>query len=191
MTDWNNYYTKHAKRKPREQVLRALNLCIKKDKALDIGSGTLAESALFLEQGFKQVVAVDKSVETKNFANYFDTEKFSLHICDFKDFDFIENNFDIINAQYSLPFYGKNNFVEFIETVKKSLKNDGVFVGQFFGDRDGWNIEASNLAFQNKEEVLKLLEGLDLIEFIEEEKDGKTAAGNDKHWHVFHFIAKK
>jgi hypothetical protein len=31
----------------------------------------------------------------------------------------------------------------------------------------------------------------EIIEFIEEEKEGSTAAGTNKHWHVFHFIVRK
>jgi hypothetical protein len=38
---------------------------------------------------------------------------------------------------------------------------------------------------------LELLFGLELLEFIEEEKDGMQANGQEKHWHVFHFIARK
>jgi hypothetical protein len=32
---------------------------------------------------------------------------------------------------------------------------------------------------------------MEVILLDEEEKDDKTANGTPKHWHVFHFIAKK
>jgi len=35
------------------------------------------------------------------------------------------------------------------------------------------------------------LKGLTIISFNEEERDKETAAGEMKHWHVFHFIVKK
>jgi tellurite methyltransferase len=191
MTDWSNYYTKHASRKPREQVVRAIELCTNKDSALDLGAGTLVESTFLLQSGFNKVIALDNSPEIKKFAEDLDPKHFSLEISTFQDFKFAENNFDLINAQYALPFHGPENFKEFIEKIKNSLKSGGVFVGQFFGINDSWNTSESKLEFQTKEEVLELLSGLKIVEFQEEKKDGKTAAGLDKHWHVFHFIAVK
>lgn len=119
------------------------------------------------------------------------TEKFKLANVAFQDFTFEPNIYDLINAQYALPFYGKDNFEDFIASIITALKSHGIFVGQFFGVNDGWNKPHAKLAFQTKEEIGKMLSGLELIEFIEEEKEGTTAAGTMKHWHVFHFIAKK
>ena len=99
--------------------------------------------------------------------------------------------YDLISAQYALPFYGPKGFEEFIAKLISSLKVGGVFVGQFFGNRDGWNTPETNLAFQTREEAETLLRDLKIEGFTEEEKDGKTASGENKHWHVFHFIASK
>lgn len=191
MTDWNTYYKVHASRKPREQVVRAVALCTEKEQALDLGAGTLVESAFLIESGFKKVTAVDSSTQSADFAKSFDPNKFKLEVCSYQDFKFPENNYDIVNAQYALPFYGKDNFNKFIEQIKSSLKTDGIFVGQFFGVNDGWNKSDSKLVFQTKEEVLNLLDGLTVLDLKEEERDGQTASGENKHWHVFHFITKK
>ena len=42
-----------------------------------------------------------------------------------------------------------------------------------------------------KEDVLKLFEDFDIINFKEVERDGKTGLGKIKHWHTFEIIAKK
>ncbi|MBP9719176.1 MAG: class I SAM-dependent methyltransferase [Candidatus Levybacteria bacterium] len=191
MKDWDTYYKAHKSRGPREQVVRALGACKERESALDLGAGTLVESAFLLENDFKNVTAVDSSPQTKSFAESFDQQRFTLKICSYQEFNFPKNYYDLINAQYALPFYGKDGFEKFIEKIKLSLKPGGIFVGQFFGVNDEWNAADSKLAFQTKDEVLNMLSELEMIEFNEEEKDGKTASGETKHWHVFHFITKK
>ena len=191
MSDWSTYYEAHALRKPREQIVRALALCTHKEEALDLGAGTLVESMYLLDNGFKNVTAVDSSEQIKSFAEGVDMTKLSLVVSTFKDFDMQQDTYNLINAQYALPFYGPDNFENFIDRVKLSLKVEGIFVGQFFGVNDSWNLDGRKLAFQTKDEALTLLSNLEIVDFIEEEKEGRTAQGNAKHWHVFHFIAKK
>lgn len=47
------------------------------------------------------------------------------------------------------------------------------------------------MTFLNKDEILNLLKDFDMISFEEIEKDGKTALGKIKHWHIYEVIAKK
>jgi tellurite methyltransferase len=191
MSDWTTYFKKHALRKPREQLVQALAFCKTKERALDLGAGTLIESKHLLDAGFNSVTAIDSSALCKEFAEMLPKENFELIISSFQDFTFMPQTYDLINAQYALPFHGKKDFDSFIEKIIASLKPGGILVGQFFGIRDGWNTDDSVLAFQTKEEVLELLKNLEMVECIEEEKEGKTASGNEKYWHVFHVIARK
>ncbi len=191
MSDWKNYYKTHAMREPHAQVVRAVALCVEKEHALDLGAGALVESNYFLESGFKKVTAVDSSERTRTFTQGLDAERFTLTICLFQEFDFEENSYDLINALYSLPFNGPENFEELFENIKTSLKPEGIFVGQLFGVRDGLNVKESKLTFQTREETLELLKGLELIEFEELEDTGTTDTGEIKYWHVFRFIARK
>ncbi len=191
MTDWETYYNQHLSRSPRSIVVRAVSHSKNKDKALDIGAGTLVESKFLLDSGFSKVVAIDSSPEIENFAKAINDKRLEVHVNPFQDLVLATEDYDLISAQYALPFYGPKGFEEFIAKLISSLKIGGIFVGQFFGERDGWNNGTKNMAFQTKEEAQKLLEDLSLIEFTEEEKDGKVASGEDKHWHVFHFIGVK
>ena len=47
------------------------------------------------------------------------------------------------------------------------------------------------MVFLSKEQVLNLFNEFEILEFQETEKDGQTALGKIKHWHLFNIIAKK
>ncbi len=192
MTNWKVYFNKHKSRRPADQLLRAISFCVSKDRALDLGAGNLIESQALIDAGFKEVVAVDSAPEVRDFADELNNPKLIINNIGFREYDFPKDTFDLANAEFALPFYGKEGFKEFINNIKNSLKEGGVFTGQFFGVNDGWNTpNESNIVFQTREESLDLLDGLEILEFKEEEKESGTAAGQQKHWHIFRFICKK
>ena len=67
----------------------------------------------------------------------------------------------------------------------------GYFVGNFFGLKDSWYSIKKDMTFLSKEQVLDLFKDFKVIKFKENEEDGKTALGSNKHWHTFDIIAKK
>ncbi len=186
---WKEYFEKTKNKGPRPLLVKAVEFVKEKDKALDLGSGAFNDVNYLLTVGFNHVVAVDKVSVADEILKNLLPAKVSYIISRFEDYDFVENNFDLINAQYSLPFIEKESFNKVFDKIIKSLKLGGVFTGQFFGDRDEWNKGDEKMTFQTKEEAQALLQGLKVIEFTEEEKDGNTAVGMSKHWHVFHFLA--
>ncbi len=188
---WKEYFEQTKNNKPRPLLVKSIEFVKEKDIALDLGSGAFNDVNYLLSAGFSHVVAVDKVSVADNIIKNFLPTTVSYVISRFEDYNFMENNFDLINAQYSLPFIEKESFNKVFEKIVKSLKPEGVFVGQFFGDRDEWNKGDGKMTFHTKEEAKALLKGLEVIEFAEEEKDGNTAAGTVKHWHVFHFIVVK
>ncbi|OGI72155.1 hypothetical protein A3C60_02485 [Candidatus Nomurabacteria bacterium RIFCSPHIGHO2_02_FULL_37_45] len=189
MKNWKKYFKKQEGRKPREQLVRAVSLRKIRTNALDLGSGNFIESK-YLAKKFKSVIAMDSSLDIAKYNKGLNRRIHFLNV-PFQEVDFSQYRFDLINAQFSLPFYGKKGFNEFIEILIKSLKKDGIFVGQFFGVNDSWNKKDSELVFHTKNQVLNLFSKLKIVEFIEEEREGKTALGRPKHWHIFHFIARK
>lgn len=78
-----------------------------------------------------------------------------------------------------------------------NIKNNGYFVGNFFGVNDEWNTEDDKRTFLSKEGVIKLFSDLEILgileilEIQEIEKDKPTAEGNMKHWHTIEVIAQK
>ena len=67
----------------------------------------------------------------------------------------------------------------------------GYFVGNFFGLNDYWCSIKEDMTFLSKEQFIDLFKDFEIIEFHENEKDGKTGFGKIKHWHIFDVIARK
>ena len=49
----------------------------------------------------------------------------------------------------------------------------------------------SNITFFTRQEAEALLASLDVEMFEEEEDDSFTPRGTQKHWHIFHIVARK
>ena len=47
------------------------------------------------------------------------------------------------------------------------------------------------MTFVSRADTENILKSLTVLSFEEDEHDKVTAAGEMKHWHVFHFIVKK
>lgn len=189
--NWKEYFEKTKDSKPRPLLVKAVALVADKNEALDLGSGALNDVRYLVATGFKHITAVDSKPLAQEIIENFSPEIVSYVISTFEDFKFVENKYDLINAQYSLPFNPGNSFERVFKSVLTSLKKGGVLTGQFFGVHDDWNKEGHAMNFQTRAQVESLLSGFEVIEFEEEEADRKTAKGDMKHWHVFHFIIKK
>ena len=160
-----------------------------KQYALDLGAGALNDSIFLLSEHFEKVIAVDKNSIANGVANTLPRKHFKYVISSFEDFLFQPNTFNLISAQYAIPFINPSDFNRVFNDIKKSIKIDGVFTGQFFGDKDEWR-ENAKMTFHTKKQVDILLHDLEILEFEEEEVDKFTAMGVMKHWHIFHFIVK-
>lgn len=188
--DWADYYKNTKNYPPAPLLVKAVEYCRAKNKAIDIGGGgTLKDAKFLLSEGFETTV-IDKDAALEVAAKNVTSEKLQYFVTDFVDFDFPENTYNMAAAIYSLPFAQPDTFNDVFVRVKKSLAKDGIFCGQFFGDRDGWR-HNDKLAFVTKERAQSLLQDMDIILFDEKEFDGKTADGSAKHWHVFDIIARK
>ncbi|HBB35207.1 MAG TPA: class I SAM-dependent methyltransferase, partial [Cyanobacteria bacterium UBA9273] len=97
---------------------------------------------------------------------------------------------DLINASFSLPFCPPQDFPSLWQKIVNCLVPGGRFCGQIFGDRDSWVIYPS-INYHTREQVDVLLQPFEVEAFEEEEHPGKTALGEDKHWHIFQIVARK
>lgn len=188
---WKRYAEKTSGAKPRRLLVEALRYVTHKGEALDMGAGALNESKLLLSEGFAHVTAIDAEESVAQAALEIKNGSFSFVRSTFIDFKFTKATYDIVNAQYALPFNGKREFNALIQNIYESLKIGGIFTGQFFGDKDSWNTAGSSRIFHTADEARAVLSLFELIKFEEEENDAPTALGNPKHWHVFHFIVRK
>ena len=69
-------------------------------------------------------------------------------------------------------------------------KKFDLLVGMFIPN-DEWKNKKEGMTFLTKEQVMELFKDYEIIDFKEVEKDGTTALGKEKHWHIFNIIAKK
>ena len=117
--------------------------------------------------------------------------KLHYFVTPFDGFEFPENEYDLATAMFALPFNSPETFDATFLKIKKSLKQGGIFCGQFFGINDEWSVTHTNMTFHTREQVEELLAGLEVLFFEEVEEDSATANGTPKHWHLFHVIGRK
>lgn len=193
--DWLSYINITRTWRPRQVLIEALPYVAGRESALDLGSGALFDSRLLLSEGFQQVTAIDSAIDETQARELLGVSEELLSHFTFinsaiEDFIFPVNQYDLINAQFVLPFLERDNFDKVMINIKQSLKSGGIFVGQFLGHRDTW-AEISRVSVFTEDESRQYLNGLEIIEFREEERNGHTATKVPKHWHIFHFITRK
>ena len=153
--------------------------------ALDLGCGAFRDTRFLLEKGLA-VDAVDNDARVVELV----PEYKNLHFYNqsFQDFTYPVGRYDIVNAQYSLPFCAPEHFPQVWEKIVLSLKTGGLFAGQFFGPEDGFAPKQS-MTFLDKSQVEKLFVNFDIHTFVEAKRTKPTATGRQKSWHVFDVIA--
>ncbi len=169
MSQWNPYYKKLANKPPRQLLVKALSF-VGDDgykEALDIGAGALNE-----------------------YANQISHTKFKAINLPIEDYEF-DRTFNLINAQFSLPFINHTIFKQTFSKIISCLDSAGILCGQFFGINDEWNISNTPMTFLTRKDTEELLQNLKILHLEEIEEGNETAAGNMKHWHVYNIIARK
>lgn len=184
MPNWPEYIKLTENKLPRPLLVEALDHVNHRYSALDLGAGALNDSKYLLAAGFKKIMAIDSEEVPPLVNSAFVFKKILI-----EDYDFPSDTFHLVNAQFVLPFVKKEKLSRVVSDIKKSLKDGGIFTGQFFGTNDDWS-KLSYVSIFSKEEVLKMLSGFEKILVREEEKEAPMANGNRKHWHIFHFIVK-
>jgi tellurite methyltransferase len=189
---WQGFLELTTGRPPWEMLVRAARLVEDPAsspgiQALDLGCGAGRDAIYLASQGFA-VVAVDAAPAAGRYLEGVPGVRFECSR--FEDFDFGAEDFELINAHFSLPFVGRERFEEVFGRVRAALAPGGVLTGQFFGPHDSWNVPGTAIAFHSQPEAERLLSGLSVLEWREEDQDGSTADGSSKHWHLFHYIAR-
>lgn len=158
-------------------------------RALDLGCGAGRDTRYLLGRGW-QVTAVDREAEAITLLADLPRERLRTVQSSFEDFAFEREGFDLISAQFTLPFIPQPAFGEVFARLRAALRPGGVFTGQFFGIHDEWNTPDHAMTFLTRTQVDDLLAGLNVRELTEDDRQGGTATGGTKHWHVFHIIAQ-
>lgn len=162
-------------------------------KAADLGAGT-GRDTLFLLQKEWQVLALDieqtsLDIILNRVDNHF-RRRLEVVAASFSDMR-LPNGLDLINASFSLPYCAPQDFSQCWEKIVNSLAVGGRFCGQFFGENDEWASDG-DLTIHSYSDLLQLFHEKFSIEYLEIQ-DGLTPTvdGKNKHWHVYHVVAKK
>ena len=188
--DWGRFYSFTKDSPPWPLLVRAAALARKNGRALDLGAGAGRDTRYLLGQGF-QVTAVDAEPRSVALLAALHDAHLRTVRSSFEGFDFTVATYDLISAQFSLPFTPKDRFAGMFARLKAALAPGGIFAGQLFGMHDQWNTPDNTMTFHTHAEAESLLSDLETIELTEEDADGHTADGSPKHWHVFHILARK
>jgi tellurite methyltransferase len=176
---------------PRPLLLKAAALAVRKEHALDAGAGALNATKYLLSAGFAHVTALDAAPSAQKLAAELPPKQVTFVLSRFEDFAVPAEAYDLVNAEFSLPFIRAENFATVFARLLGSVRPGGLFTGQLFGPNDSWNVADSGMNFHSRAAVETLLHGFEHLEFEEEDHPGKTKLGDEKHWHIFHIIARK
>lgn len=192
MENINKYYDATQNDKPHKNVKYFIdNIKIEPSNAVDLGCGQGNDTLFLIKHGWN-VLGIDRE-------NVEDRIRMRLNTNEQLLFNFKQQNFenltnfraDLIVANFSLSFCNNKKFNNTWKTIESSLQTGGYFVGNLFGNKDSWTKTKPDMTFFTKEEVKKLFNCFQIINFNEIETDKSTALGNPKHWQFFDIIAKK
>lgn len=158
-------------------------------EALDIGSGNGIDAAYLVNKGYR-VTAIDNSPIVGEYIKDLSEKLFFVNMS-VEKYNFPNNRFGLVNAQWSLPYVVKGEFERVFKDVVRSLIDGGVFVGQFFGNKDDLIFSAPDMTFLSRLKVERVLSSLEVVELKEEEYEGKVGVTETRHTHVFQIIARK
>lgn len=192
--DWVAYYEATAGRPPRRTLLDAVQRfgpAASPRLAVDLGSGDGRDTIELLRRGWS-VLAIDSepaAIERLTARPDLPANALLSGLCRrFEEADWPAA--DLVNAGFSLPLCPPECFAGLWTRIVASLKPGGRFAGQLYGERDSW-AGRPGTTHLTRAEVESLLRGLDVELFEEEERDGVTARGKQKHWHIFHIVARR
>ncbi len=187
------YHDAAAGRPPRPTLLRALAGFEAEGRcgfAVDLGAGEGRDSVALLERGWA-VLAIDSDAAALARLRARRDLPRAARLTTLAA-SFIEARWpsaDLVNASFALPLCPPERFGDLWARLRASLRPGGRFAGQLYGERDGW-AGRPGLTVHSRDAVRALLAGWTIELFDEEETDAVTPRGADKHWHIFHVVAR-
>ncbi|MDA0652877.1 MAG: class I SAM-dependent methyltransferase [Proteobacteria bacterium] len=195
---WKSYYDKTGTRPPRDTLLFALERfetelgTADRHFAVDLGCGNGRDTIELLRRSW-HVLAVDaEAAAIAGLTAREDLPADSLletHVGRFEDMTLPDA--DLVNSSFALPLVDPAKFPDLWDRILVSVRSGGRISCQLYGDRDSWVGGRPGITFFTKSGIDALLEPLDMEFFREEEDDSVTPRGHQKHWHIFHIVAKR
>lgn len=190
--DWSAYYAAQVGRGVRATFVAGLEA--RGDDApglaIDIGCGDGTETRALLAAGWS-VLAIDADPgvldRVRAGVGAEALQRLTVDRRDFADIGTLPDA-DLVYAGFSLPFCPPAEFESLWAYIRAALNPGAVFAGEFFGPHDSW-ASRSSMNVHDRDDIERLLDGLDIIRLTEENEDGRSPDGA-KHWHIFHVVAQ-
>ena len=154
MRDWENFHRITNNKPPRKNIVYFLSKCNITGNAIDLGCGSGSDT-VFLIKNKWNVLAIDSSnVEQiiRSKLSNSEQERLKFEVQRFEKLKL--SKCDLLISNNSLPFCDKKYFHKMWEEICLNIKNDGYFVGNFFGFNDEWNTENDERTFLVKKKLL-------------------------------------
>lgn len=192
--DWTAYYAALKNRPPRQTTLFAARRFETPGLLVDLGAGGGRDTLPLVKAGWR-AIAIDRqasaieAIETATppaAAARLETRRQAFEDADWP-------MVDLTISCFALPLAPKPVFPGLWARIRERLKPGGRFAGQLYGLRDSWARDGApdGLVAFDRSGCLALLQGMRVEFFEEEEHDGVTPKGREKHWHIFHIVAQK
>ena len=155
--------------------------------AVELGCGIGVEARALAEHGW-QVHSFDGDVSVAPSLEALREGRSVKHsVRRLEDLTLLPAN-DLTLACVSLPFVDSSAFPGLWRLILASLRPGGVLAVDLFGENDDWADGAGT--FLSRAEVEQLLNSLDVLSLVEDERDAMAFSG-PKHWHTFEVVARK
>jgi SAM-dependent methyltransferase len=193
--EWRSYYEKTGTRPPRKTLIHALDRFEAEGRppgfALDLGCGSGRDTIEILRRCWP-VLAIDaeqSAIEALSARDDLpDGARLETRVARFEETTLPAA--DLINSAFALPLCTPPAFADLWQRILDRLRPGGRFSGQLFGTNDSW-VGNPTITFLTRPEAEALLAPLTVEMFDEEEDDSVTPWGSEKHWHIFHIVARK
>lgn len=157
--------------------------------AVDLGCGAGRDSRELLRRGWR-VLATDMTPEgpetLRRLTPAADLERLETQVSVLVDFEI--PLCDLLNANLILPFQPAHDYDAVWRNIRAAIPVGGRFSGMLFGDRDDGAGEAE-MTCPTPQVIKGYLEGFEIEYWTEKEEDGKTALGDDHHFHLIEVVA--
>lgn len=156
--------------------------------AIDLGCG-VGTATLFLARHGLKVIAVDKQCRALEILKSRLEPGMSVELVHADMSEWQVPKADVIIAGFALFFLDQSQLEAFWPRVAEALPPGGLFAGQFLGPNDEWADKGHALV--DDPALRRMLNSFETIHYEEVDREGQTALGKAKHWHVFHVVARK
>lgn len=188
IVDWEAFYEATLER-PLHPVFSRLEPHLPNGgTAVELGCGVGAGVLWLLDRGF-HVVAVDRDQRALDIVQRRLPEGARCRVVLADLADYSPPPAEVVVAGFSLFFLPRAEFQGFWARLRASLRPGGLFAGQLLGVDDDWRRRGYTV--HTADEVRDLFEGFEILDSEEANRPGKTTLREEKHWHVFHVVARR